>query len=149
MLINYKFNEKPYLYRMFLAFINKYEKNYLHFDFYDIIIPVPISKKRWKNRGYNQSLLYAKNIAKENNIQLENKAIIKIKNNYAQSLLNKEKREENVQGVYKVINNEKVKNKKIILVDDIYTTGFTLNECSKALMQAGASYVDVFTIAKD
>ena len=149
MLINYKFNEKPYLYRMFSAFINKYEKNYLHFDFYDIIISVPISKKRFKHRGYNQSLLYAKSIANENNIQIECNVITKIKNNNTQSALNKEQREENVQGVYKVINKEKIINKKILLIDDIYTTGSTLNECSKALIQAGASYVDVFTIAKD
>ena len=149
MLINYKFNEKPYLYKIFDSLINKYEKNYLNFNFYDIIIPVPISIKRFKNRGYNQSLLYARDISKENNVQLENKAIIKIKNNNAQSSLNKEEREQNVQGVYKVINSEKVKNKKILLFDDIYTTGSTLNECSKELIKAGASYIDVFTIAKD
>lgn len=149
MLINYKFNEKPYLNKIFSSLINKYQKNYLNFNFYDIIIPVPISKKRLKNRGYNQSLLYAKDISKENNIQLENKVIIKIKNNNAQSSLNKEEREQNVQGVYKVINSKKVKNKKILLLDDIYTTGSTLNECSKELIKAGASYIDVFTIAKD
>lgn len=149
MLINYKFNEKPYLNKIFSSLINKYQKNYLNFNFYDIIIPVPISKKRLKNRGYNQSLLYVKDISKENNIQLENKVIIKIKNNNAQSSLNKEEREQNVQGVYKVINSKKVKNKKILLLDDIYTTGSTLNECSKELIKAGASYIDVFTIAKD
>lgn len=149
LLINYKFNEKPYLYRMFSAFINKYEKDYLHFGFYDIIIPVPISKKRLKNRGYNQSLLLTKSIAMENNLLLENNVIIKIKNNSTQSSLNKEEREENVQGVYKVMDKEKVKNKKILLLDDIYTTGSTLDECSKELLQVGAKHIDVFTIAKD
>ena len=148
-IINYKFNEKPYLYRMFSAFINKYEKNYLHFGFYDIIIPVPISKIKMKSRGYNQSLLLAKSIAKENNIQLENRTIIKTKNNRTQSSLNKEERAKNVQGVYRVINKEKIKNKKILLLDDIYTTGFTLDECSKELLKVGAKQIDVFTIAKD
>ena len=52
-LLDYKFNEKPYLFRTFLNFFIFYEKNYFHFDFYDIIIPVPISKKRINNRGYN------------------------------------------------------------------------------------------------
>ena len=149
LLINYKFNENPYLYRMFSAFINKYEKNYLHFDYYDIIISVPISRKRWKNRGYNQSKLIAKNIAKENNIQFNNEIIVKTKNNHTQSALNKEERKQNVKGAYKVINIEKIKNKKILLVDDIYTTGSTVDECSKVLIKAGATSVDVFTIAKD
>ena len=58
-------------------------------------------------------------------------------------------REENVKNVYKIQNMDKIINKKILLVDDIFTTGATLNECSKLLKQAGAKKVDVFTIAKD
>ena len=58
-------------------------------------------------------------------------------------------REENVKNVYKIQNMDKIINKKILLVDDIFTTGATLNECSKILKQAGAKKVDVFTIAKD
>ncbi len=58
-------------------------------------------------------------------------------------------REENVKNVYKIKNVDKIINKKILLVDDIFTTGATLNECSKLLKQAGARKVDVFTIAKD
>ena len=58
-------------------------------------------------------------------------------------------REENVKNVYKIQNMDKIINKKILLVDDIFTTGATLNECSKILKQTGAKKVDVFTIAKD
>ncbi len=58
-------------------------------------------------------------------------------------------REENVKNVYKIKNVDKIINKKILLVDDIYTTGATLNECSKILKQAGTKKIDVFTIAKD
>lgn len=58
-------------------------------------------------------------------------------------------REENVKNVYKIQNMDRIINKKILLVDDIFTTGATLNECSKLLKQAGAKKVDVFTIAKD
>ena len=58
-------------------------------------------------------------------------------------------REENVKNVYKIQNMDKIINKKILIVDDIFTTGATLNECSKLLKQAGAKKVDVFTIAKD
>ena len=58
-------------------------------------------------------------------------------------------REKNVKNVYKIKNQDRIINKKILLVDDIYTTGATLNECSKILKQAGAEQIDVFTIAKD
>lgn len=58
-------------------------------------------------------------------------------------------REKNVKNVYKIKNQDRIINKKILLVDDIYTTGATLNECSKILKQAGAKKIDVFTIAKD
>ena len=90
-LLDYKFNEKPYLFRTFANFFNFYEKNYFHFDFYDIIIPVPISKKRFNNRGYNQSKLIAIEIAKHLNIQVENNLLRKNINNMTQSTLNYER----------------------------------------------------------
>lgn len=58
-------------------------------------------------------------------------------------------REENVKNVYKIQNMDRIINKKILIVDDIFTTGATLNECSKLLKQAGAKKIDIFTIAKD
>ena len=112
-------------------------------------MPVPISRKRLKTRGYNQCYLIAKEISKILNINLENDVLVKKKNNKVQSTLNKNEREKNVQSVYKLLNKNKVKNKKILLIDDIYTTGSTVNECSKELCVAGAKVVDIFTIAKD
>ena len=149
LIIDYKFNEKPYLYRSILEFLNKYQKKYVQFEIYDIIIPVPISKKRNKERGYNQSLLIAREIAKNENVKLRNNVISKVKNNTTQSKLNKEERAENVKNVYKITKNKEIIDKNILLIDDIFTTGATLNECSKMLKQAGAKKVDVLTIAKD
>lgn len=149
LLLNYKFREKPYLYRSLIKFLKKYQKTYLQFDFYDIIIPVPISKNRIKTRGYNQSELIAKELSNTLNIKSENKVLIKIKNNLQQSLLDKDSRTQNVQNVYKVTNYDKIFDKKILLIDDIYTTGSTLNECAKMLKKAGSKKIDIFTIAKD
>ena len=149
LIIDYKFNEKPYLYRSILEFLNKYQKKYVQFEIYDIIIPVPISKKRNKERGYNQSLLIAREIAKNEKVKLRNNVILKVKNNNTQSKLNKEERAENVKNVYKITNNKEIIDKNILLIDDIFTTGATLNECSKMLKQASAKKVDVLTIAKD
>lgn len=149
LIIDYKFNEKTYLYRSFLEFLNNYQKEYIQFKIYDIIIPVPISKKRKRERGYNQSLLIAREISSKEKIKLGDKVISKVKNNNTQSKLNKEERAENVKNVYKITNNKEIINKNILLIDDIYTTGATLNECSKMLKQAGAKKIDVLTIAKD
>lgn len=90
-LLDYKFNEKPYLFRTFFNFFIFYEKNYFHFNFYDIIIPVPISKKRINNRGYNQSKLIAIEFAKFLDIKLENDILIKNINNKPQSTLDYER----------------------------------------------------------
>ncbi len=149
LILNYKFNEKPYLYRCFSNFFNKYQKMYFHFDFYDIIIPVPISKKRLKLRGYNQSLLISKEISHTLNIELKKDLLKKEKNNISQTKLNKNERENNVKNVYKLNAPKEVVNKKILLIDDIFTTGATANECSKILNLAGAKKIDVLTIAKD
>ena len=116
---------------------------------YDTIIPVPISKKRFAQRGYNQSSLIAKEIAKKLDITYNDKCLFKTKNIIEQSKLNKEERQKNIQGVYELYHKELLKDKKILLVDDIYTTGSTVNECSKILMKANPKKIGVFTIAKD
>ena len=66
-----------------------------------------------------------------------------------QSSLTKEQRKENVQNVYKIKNKEKIENKKIIIIDDIYTTGNTVNAISKILKENGAKEITILTIAKD
>lgn len=103
------------------------------------------------NRGYNQSELIAKEIAKILQIKIDTKTLKKTKNNITQSTLNKEQREQNVIGAYTTKNTEKIKNKKILIFDDIYTTGNTVNECAKVLVQAGISKnnIGILTIAKD
>lgn len=149
-IIDYKFNDKPYIYKSFAQFILKNKKIHDFFTDYDIIIPVPIHRKRNKLRGYNQSALIAKEIA--NNIctvKFENKCLIKCKNNKMQSSLNSFEREKNVIGVYKINKKEEIENKRILLFDDIFTTGNTVNECAKLLKNANAKIIDVFTLAKD
>ncbi len=117
---------------------------------YDIIISVPISKKRYKQRGYNQSLLIAKELSKKLDLKLVKNCLYKNKNIVEQSKLGREKRMENVKGVYKIRNSEILNNKKILLIDDIYTTGSTVNECCKTLIyNANIKEIGVLTIAKD
>ena len=153
-IINYKFNDKAYKYKaisnfILKNFILKVPENFQIIDNYDVIIPVPVSSKRFKERGYNQSLLIAKEIAKAMGKPLNTKSLYKIKNIIAQSSLNKEQREENIKNVYTLKNEEAIFDKKVLLIDDIYTTGSTANECCKVLQEAKPKKVGVLTIVKD
>ncbi len=84
-------------------------------------------------------------------IKIEKKVLKKVKNTVPQSTLNKQQREENAKNVYKVRNIDKIQNKKILIIDDIYTTGNTVNECAKVLVEKGISRknIGVLTLAKD
>lgn len=148
-ILNYKFNDKPYLYKTIVNFLLKNQKFFQILEFYDIIVPVPISQERKKERGYNQSELIAKEIAQNTSTEYNNQCLFKTRNIIEQSKLNKEERQKNIQGVYKLYNQEILQNKKILLIDDIYTTGSTVNECSRILKQAQPKKIGVLTLAKD
>lgn len=149
-IVQYKFNDKIYIYKSFVNLILKNKKIYSFLENYDIIVPVPISKKRKRKRGYNQCELIAKGICKNiTTLTLEPQVLYKEVNNVQQSTLSKKDRINNVKNVYKLKNSNSLKNKKIVLLDDVFTTGNTVNECSRLLKLAGAEIVDVLTIAKD
>lgn len=118
---------------------------------YDIILIVPVSKQRQKTRGYNQSELLARKIATITQSKIEKRVLYKIKDTVPQSTLNKKQREENAKGVYKAKITKTLQNKKILIIDDIYTTGNTVNECAKVLVEQGIEKrnIGILTIAKD
>ena len=149
-LIQYKFQNQSYLSTFFAKILQNHEKMSRLLEKYDIIIPVPMYSKKEKLRGYNQTVLIAREIAKAyRNLIYDGKSLQKIKDTKMQSSLNKTERRKNIKNAYKVVNQQKIKDKKIILLDDIYTTGATANECSKVLKQSGAKEILVVTIAKD
>ena len=148
-ILNFKFNEQTYIYKTFLEILKNNEKICTQIKKYDIIMPIPISKKRFKQRGYNQSALIARNLAKTLNIDYKENVLVKIKNNKPQSELGQHERSANVKDVYKLKETKKVYKKNILLIDDIYTTGSTANECAKILKENNANIVGIFTLAKD
>lgn len=111
-IIKYKFYEKAYIYKSFVKFLLKNEKIRTKIKSYDIIIPVPISKNRYKKRGYNQSALLAKEIAKSLKMQYKSKCLKKVKEIIEQSKLDKKDRIENIKNAYKVENGEMLIRKK-------------------------------------
>lgn len=150
-ILDLKFHEKPYVYKTIMYFLKENKKDLKNLEKYDIIIVVPVSISRKKERGYNQSTILAKEISRIIERPFIENVLYKIKNTVPQSTLNKEQREQNAKGVYKVNNIQKIYNKKILIFDDIYTTGSTLNECAKVLIEQGIKkeQIGVMTIAKD
>ena len=143
-MLQYKFENKRYLAKTFGDLLAHRLERYNICA--DLIIPVPIHYKRELKRGYNQSAYIAKFVSELTNVPLKSDVLVKIKNNPKQSLLELKERKENVKNVYAVENNEPVKDKSIILVDDIYTTGTTSNECARVLKLAGAKEIIVATV---
>lgn len=149
-LINYKFNNKPYLYRFFSESLTKNKKVCQFLNCYDIIIPVPLHKKRYNERGYNQSEVIAKELSKNNKkVKFYNNILIKKVNTKPQSTKGIKERIEDIKDIYEVKNETIIKEKRILIFDDIYTTGSTTNECKKVLLNAGAKNVGIMAIAKD
>lgn len=148
-IIEYKFEDKGYLYKMFAKIILSDKKTCNFIKKYDVIIPVPISKKRKKKRGYNQSELVANELAQKLNQDIWTDIIIKKKDNKPQSELNKLERKKNVEDIYEINKPIEVKNKKVLLLDDIYTTGSTVNEIARKLKQNQTQEIGVITLAKD
>lgn len=116
----------------------------------DFIAPIPMHKWRLIGRRYNQAALLARHFAKISNIKATMDLIIRTKNNNAQTGLSKKLRQKNISNVFEF--NKKYTNlvikKNILLIDDVMTTGATVNACSKILNQAGVSRVYVITAAK-
>lgn len=113
----------------------------------DVVVAVPISARRLKERGYDQAELLAKAVARELGCPYEG-ALRKHKDNAANSSLESAKeRKANVKDVYRVVLPEAVAGKRVLLIDDIVTTGATLSECARTLKDAGAAEVVCGTVA--
>ena len=129
--------------------INRY-LDVLNSDFKDfIVIPIPLHPDRLKERGFNQSELIAEIFSRKTKTILERNNLkrIKLTKNQAE-LKNIEEREENIKNCFKLNNPEKIKNKNIAIVDDVFTTGSTMNEAVKILKQTGAKKIIAFVFAK-
>jgi ComF family protein len=143
-ILEYKFNDKKYLKDFFAQELAKCLQNVQA----DYIIGVPISKKRLKERGYNQTNLIAKELSKILGIEYISEMLVKIKDTERQSELSKSERKINVKNSFRVTDIYNIEGKKILLIDDIFTTGATVNECSKTLKKAGAKQVIIATVLK-
>ena len=151
LILNLKFSDKPYLNNIFFKLMTKIlshnKKICRKMSLYDIIISVPMYKIKQKERGYNQTELLAKDFSKKFDISYNKKILIKCKNTKKQSSLSEKERYKNLKNAFLISPKISVEGKNIILIDDIYTTGATMEECAKVLKQAGAKEVLGLVIA--
>ena len=142
----FKYNGKKYLaqylgrimYDKFLELLHDFEP--------DIIIPVPLNINRSNERGYNQTIELLNYFESHKDI-IDNNVLVRVKDTPHQASLPKAERKENVKGAFVVEDASKVKNKNVLIVDDIFTSGATIDECAKMLKKAGASRVYSITLA--
>lgn len=113
----------------------------------DLVIPVPLHRVRQRERGFNQSQVLAEGISEAINIPVLKGVLKRKKNTQDQTYLNAKQRAENVKNAFVITKPEMISGKKVILVDDVMTTGATLNECAGMLLAAGAKSVLAATLA--
>jgi len=116
-----------------------------YFSGFDALVPVPLSKKSMEERGYNQSALVAEILSKKTGLELLF-AADKVKETDPQNKLTRKERLTNLRGAFRA--NRDLRGKKVLVVDDVYTTGSTMNEMAKVLKKAGAEKVAGLVIAR-
>lgn len=114
----------------------------------DVIIPVPLSPARLRDREYNQSLLLADRLSRARHIPLSYENLVRIRDTAPQTELTRAVRLTNLRGAFAVQRPHDIAGKRVLIIDDVFTTGTTVNECAKTLRKAGASEVYVCTLAR-
>jgi ComF family protein len=146
---SYKYYNKPYFYKLFGSCLLKYmkENDYINFDY---ITSVPLHRSKIRSRGYNQSELLAEYLSEKLSITYA-ATLKRTVRTTKQSQQGKDERRKNLKGAFAIkspLKNKIIKNGSVLLVDDVYTTGSTVDECSKTLLNFGVSKVYVITIAR-
>ena len=143
----WKYEGRTYLTFFFAQWMAEGLNRYWKADSLDFLIPVPLHTHRLRKRGFNQALLLVKELSRRTGIPYRKTILQKRKPTIPQVNLSVIEREKGLKGAFHVIGEEALKGKSVLLVDDVYTTGATVNECSKVLLRGGAERVDVFTLA--
>ena len=125
-----------------------FARNYLDMETIDLILPVPLHKVKQRQRQFNQAHLLAKSLSHAFAIKLNDSLLVKTKLGPAQVNLTQQERLKNVQSAFRVKDSKVLKDKNVLLIDDVLTTSATVNECSKMLLEAGVNRVEVFTLAR-
>lgn len=143
-----KYSNKPKLGMMLGELAGNELKKWFEKENFDVIVPVPLHKKRKNYRGYNQSELIAGGLKKVTGIPIDTKVLFRVVDNKTQTRKSFIDRKKNVSGIFEARNISRLSNKHILLVDDVLTTGSTIGECVNTLYKADSTIkVSAFTLA--
>lgn len=117
------------------------------FPLADLIVSVPLHKKRRRERGYNQSDAFAEGLSEITGIPWSGSALARVRYTKSQTGKTKVERQENVKDIFEALEPQQIRGKRIVLVDDVLTTGATLESCLNVLLRAGCDSVSIMTIA--
>lgn len=144
----FKYGQKTQLRRLFAEAMISFIKEYgLDTEQFDMIVPVPLSSTRSRERGYNQAQLLAQELAREFSIPLVQNYLRRVRHTHPQSFLDEKQRWTNIKGAFTIRKLKNLRRKNILLVDDLLTTGATASEAARVLKDAGAGTVGVLTLA--
>jgi ComF family protein len=145
-LLAFKFRDRKDVGRFLLSLLS--EKLKTLSARYDVIVPLPVTEGRLRERGFNQTYVLSEEIARIMNKPIDCRSLVKTRETEDQYTLGRNERRRNLRGAFAVKNNENIKGRRILLVDDLFTTGSTVSEASKALLQAKTGCVEVFALAR-
>lgn len=145
LIIDFKYENKPYIARTLgKVLADKFsELNWKP----DLVIPVPLTRRRYKIRGYNQAELLAEEFVRRTGLVLNTNVLNKTKETEQQAKLGFKDRQNNLKKTFKITNADAVKDKTVLIIDDVFTTGATANACAISLKEAGAKKVFVLCVA--
>lgn len=144
----FKYQSKTSLRKIFATLMVSFiKKHYVDMSQFDYLIPVPLYKTRFRERGYNQAELLTERLAQEFNLPVSSKNLVRVRPTRNQALLGKKDRFTNIQGAFTIRNSGEFFNKSLLVVDDLLTTGITTSEAARTLKEAGAKKVSVLTLA--
>ncbi len=114
----------------------------------DLILPVPLHPQRLRERGFNQALLLGRACFPEQSRIINVNLLVRRRATVPQTRLSGTERRKNLASAFTVTCPDSLKNKKILLIDDVFTTGSTVHECAATLRRAGAARIEIFTLAR-
>lgn len=143
-----KYGAKSFLAGSLGPLLSRYTEERIKEPGHLLTIPVPLHPKRVRERGFNQSLLLARHVAKGLKSDLDFLSLKRVRYTLPQTRLAKKERQRNVRGAFQLHNRDAVKGKTILLVDDVVTTGNTMNECARVLKKEGSGKVFCVSLAR-
>lgn len=144
----FKYSKKVYLAEPLGELLAELMRNDSRLRKADLLVPIPLDGRRYREREFNQAHLLAEVLSRYFGIPISSRNLRRTRTTLPQTQLNREHREENVRGLFQVGKAKEYQEKAILIIDDVFTTGSTVNECAKALSKVGAREVNVLTVAR-